>query len=191
MALPSTGSISMSQVRTELGLSGSISLGQSQVRELAGRPTGSISMSHLRGKSAVNWDGKLSDLNPAYSESGGGFNQAIVEIHFVSNGDIRLRGNYPFRDNVIGKWNGTHAHNSNTEIRFVVTAGGVTTNGATSFSPMTSLRVIGLFAYNQTQTATVRIELRMNGNSSTMISHTVSLTAQHFYDDGGGEGPIM
>lgn len=52
MALPSTGPISMSQVRTELGLSGSISLGQAAVRELAGRPSGSISMSHLRGKSA-------------------------------------------------------------------------------------------------------------------------------------------
>lgn len=60
MALPSTGSISMSQVRSELGLSGSISLGQSEVRALAGRSSGSISMSHLRGKSA--WGGTLDNL---------------------------------------------------------------------------------------------------------------------------------
>lgn len=53
MALPSTGSISMSQVRTELGLSGTISLGQSQVRALAGIPSGPISLSDFLGKSAL------------------------------------------------------------------------------------------------------------------------------------------
>lgn len=53
MALPSTGPISMLQVRNELNLSGAISLGQSAVRNLAGRSSGSISMSHLRGKSAL------------------------------------------------------------------------------------------------------------------------------------------
>ncbi|WP_339118990.1 hypothetical protein [Halomonas sp. BMC6] len=51
MPLPSTGSISMSQVRAELGLSGAISLGQSQVRTLAARPDSDVSLSHLRGKS--------------------------------------------------------------------------------------------------------------------------------------------
>ena len=50
MALPSSGAISMSQVRKELGASGAISLGSSSVRNLAGRPSGSISMSQLRGK---------------------------------------------------------------------------------------------------------------------------------------------
>lgn len=53
MALPSTGSISMAQVRTELGLSGAISLNQGNVRTLAGRPSGTISLSDLRGKSSV------------------------------------------------------------------------------------------------------------------------------------------
>jgi len=52
MTLPSSGAISMSQVRSELKLSGTISLGQSAVRNLAGRASGSISMSHLHGKSA-------------------------------------------------------------------------------------------------------------------------------------------
>lgn len=55
MALPSSGSISMSQVRAELKLSGSINLGHSRVRGLAGRPSGSISMSQLRGKSDKKW----------------------------------------------------------------------------------------------------------------------------------------
>lgn len=51
MALPSTGSISMDQVRTELGLSGAISLNLAAVRTLAGKASGAISMSDLRGKS--------------------------------------------------------------------------------------------------------------------------------------------
>lgn len=53
MALPSTGAISMAQVRTELGGSGPISLGDANVRSLAGVPSGPISMTNLHGKSAV------------------------------------------------------------------------------------------------------------------------------------------
>lgn len=51
--LPGTGPISMSQVNVELGKGSTsrISLGDSAVRNLAGRPSGSISMGHLRGKS--------------------------------------------------------------------------------------------------------------------------------------------
>lgn len=54
MTLP-TGTISMSQVNTELGRSStaSISLGESAVRALAGVPSGAISMDNLRGKSNV------------------------------------------------------------------------------------------------------------------------------------------
>lgn len=57
MALPDSGAISMSQVRTELGTSGAISLGSSAVRNLAGIPSGSISMSQLRGKNS--YSGKI------------------------------------------------------------------------------------------------------------------------------------
>ena len=54
MALPSSGSISLSQVNTELKKSATavISLNDSNVRKLAGRTTGVISMSDLRGKKA-------------------------------------------------------------------------------------------------------------------------------------------
>lgn len=54
MALPSTGSLAMSQVNTELGrnATATISLGEAAVRNLAGRPSGSISFQDLRGKSA-------------------------------------------------------------------------------------------------------------------------------------------
>lgn len=54
MGLPSTGSISMSQVNTELkkASNAAISLNDSAVRKLAGKTSGTISMSDLRGKKA-------------------------------------------------------------------------------------------------------------------------------------------
>jgi hypothetical protein len=56
VALP-TGTISMSQVNTELGRSSTatITLGESAVRTLAGVPSGAISMDNLRGKSNINF----------------------------------------------------------------------------------------------------------------------------------------
>lgn len=51
-ALPSAGSISMEQVRTELKRNGTISLNDTDVRKLAGRTSGTISMADLRGKKA-------------------------------------------------------------------------------------------------------------------------------------------
>jgi hypothetical protein len=53
MTLPASGQISMSQVRTELSLSGQISLGQSEVRTLFGVASGQIKLSDGYGKSAV------------------------------------------------------------------------------------------------------------------------------------------
>lgn len=53
MALPSSGPISMSQIREELKSSGPISLGSSEVRNLAGKTSGTIKMSELYGKSSA------------------------------------------------------------------------------------------------------------------------------------------
>lgn len=59
MALPTTGPISLGQVKEELNKTGSISLGNSDVRKLAGKATGQISLSDLRGKSSYIWEGQL------------------------------------------------------------------------------------------------------------------------------------
>jgi hypothetical protein len=53
MALVSSGAISLGDVRTELGLSGTISLNDPAVRALLGRSSGVISLSDAYGKSAM------------------------------------------------------------------------------------------------------------------------------------------
>lgn len=55
MTLPASGQISISQVSVELGRASNAttSLGESEVRTLAGVPSGAISMSNLWGKSNV------------------------------------------------------------------------------------------------------------------------------------------
>lgn len=55
MSLPSSGKITMGDIRTELKLTGQITLGQSEVRKLAGKSSGLIKMSDLYGKSFGSW----------------------------------------------------------------------------------------------------------------------------------------
>lgn len=51
MALPSSGTITMGMIRTELKKTGAISLGSTECRKLAGKPSGAIKMSDFYGKS--------------------------------------------------------------------------------------------------------------------------------------------
>ena len=51
MALPSSGTITMDMIRTELKQTGTISLGSTECRQLAGKPSGAIKMSDFYGKS--------------------------------------------------------------------------------------------------------------------------------------------
>lgn len=55
MTLPATGNISLGMVGAELGIAMPLSLGDSRVRTLAGKPSGAISLTDLRGKTAANY----------------------------------------------------------------------------------------------------------------------------------------
>ena len=113
MALPSSGAISMGQVRKELGTSGAISLGSSSVRKLAGRTSGSISMSHLRGKSNNGFNGTIitwqittgSDVSGVWSKAWGGNTTLPAPYDFydltgIWSGDSRGRPNIVVHDAV-------------------------------------------------------------------------------------------
>lgn len=86
MALPSNGPISMSQVATELGMSATgLSLGTTSVRNLAGRLSGTISMSDLRGKSAMSVVGHNS---LALYESNGASGRATAFPYVTVTGGV-------------------------------------------------------------------------------------------------------
>ena len=104
MALQGSGAISIQQIATELGLSGSLSLGDSRARSLAGKASGTISMSDFYGKSngptvtiqitqngsepvgtgrrrdyftaTINWTGSVTPSS--YSWSWGGYSAALA-----------------------------------------------------------------------------------------------------------------
>lgn len=74
MTLPSTGSLSISQVNTELGRSSgaTTSLGETTVRSLAAVASGAIGMSNLQGKSAGAAPTTYSPVAGTYSVDGMG-----------------------------------------------------------------------------------------------------------------------
>lgn len=83
MTLP-TGTITMNQVNVELGNPGTsnISLNDSDVRTLAGKPSGTISMNDLRGKSNADMSGGDDDW------SSGGYNYRV----WTSTGTVSVSG---------------------------------------------------------------------------------------------------
>lgn len=89
MTLPASPPISLKQVGTELGVSSAgLSLSASNVRTLAGVPTGPISLHDLLGKSAytpmvVTLTGDL-NLNYPYPFGGGGSTSDVPLLPFVS-----------------------------------------------------------------------------------------------------------
>lgn len=96
MTLP-TGTISMSQVNTELGYSSTatISLNQAAVRTLAGVPSGTISMNNLRGKSnqfAFTISSNQTNANLRTLAVNAGWNQSSKVVATI-NGGVYISSN--------------------------------------------------------------------------------------------------
>ena len=78
MTLPSSGSISIAQIATELGLSLPLSLDDSRVRALAGKPSGSLTMPNdFWGKSLASID--ISGYFNQQTTGGGGSFQQVYD----------------------------------------------------------------------------------------------------------------
>ena len=92
--LPETGSISMSQVNVELKKNETavITLNDTDVRKLAGKPSGVISMNDLRGKKASEYVENYIILNKSFSKSFyDGEQNFILELpHNIISGEITL-----------------------------------------------------------------------------------------------------
>lgn len=86
MTLPSTGTISMAQVRSELSASGQLDLNNSAVRKLAGKPSGAISLNDLHGKSSVRWQSMVIHDHGGQI-GGGGWNKTFIGT-VNSNNDL-------------------------------------------------------------------------------------------------------
>lgn len=150
MTLPASGSISIADIATELGVSLPIGLTDSNVRALAGVPSGNIVLPNdFWGKS------NLSILLGDTSESNVGF--AAFTLH--SNGTYSLSGGTP-----VGDWLAPTSAASLIEI-YVTYVGGsfVSFPSYNTWLPMTSDQT---WSTSGSQLGIVSIQFRYNGGST-------------------------
>jgi len=133
MALP-TGQISLSQVNTELGLSSNsqISMGSTAVRALAVRPSGSVSMSNLLGRSATPPGPTYAFGVYSTSVNEGGTVTFVVNTANVANGTNLSWAVSRFSD--INEPTGTFSISSNTGTFTLTATADLLTEGSEAFT---------------------------------------------------------
>lgn len=91
MTMPTSGKISLFDARTELGLSGPISLQQSEVRGLFEVPSGAISLFDGYGKSAASYPVLVSSQNPVYTNT-----VSFTHTFTAAAGELCILQMFPF-----------------------------------------------------------------------------------------------
>lgn len=185
MTLP-TGTISMSQVNTELGRSATatISLGESAVRTLAGVASGAISMNDLRGKSAATislTNQTISDL----SFSGAAYAYYYLTAGGLVQGSTDQDGINPF---TLETWCNPTTAAPNYEALITVTEGfldGGTTGSYVALSSTRSWYIIE-DASGGFKTCTFTVQIRAIGTTTVLATATIDLLAS--FEGGGGGG---
>lgn len=147
MALPSSGSITIAQIATELGLSLPLDLTDSRVRALAGKPSGSITMPNdLWGKSSVT----ISIVGNMSAVRGGGrdslYDQGTFSVSKSGGGSITA-----YSWNV---WNDSHG-------RLYVVDGSLTGASVT----LASTSTYNEFEFTETANAQVGCTVTVDGRS--------------------------
>jgi hypothetical protein len=186
MALPSSGTISISQISTELGRSSSAttSLGETASRNLAGVSSGAISMSNFYGKSAVTIS--LYSLNNSYESNFTSYPNTAM-LQFASNGQWFFWSDTYVMDS--GSWAtpNTSGIGSNYWIRFTLTnspSGNGVWSSSTGWEQLTSDQYIYVSIYSNAGgpllDASYSIQIASDSSGNTIVASTfnpVSLVA--------------
>lgn len=177
MTLPASGAISMSQVATELGIGTSgISLNLASVRTLAGRGSGAISMSDLRGKSNAPASALLLNGGNLYA-SGSSLGAATARANFNADGTYSLVGTG--NGTTYGRWQ-TGSDGANYEAYWPGSTYG-TMSGNWSQGTYASLEVQRYFSLSDMEVGgnedDTNVTIRQKSNTANSTTFNVNLFA--------------
>lgn len=171
MSLPTSGAISVAQISAEIGraATATTSLGETEVRNLAGIASGAISLSQFYGLATL--------INPP---TFGNFQKiAISPASSTAAFYIRANGTWDNSAGNSGSWRG--ASSQSFEVWFEVLSGslGGGSNGASAWKSTATDHAITVYKSGTTGSlsAVVRVHLRVAGNPATEITKDITITA--------------
>ena len=165
MPLPGSGQISMGDIRTEIGLGGTVSLGQAEFRTLAGIGSGQIALSNFHGKAWIR--AEFTDQYMVASPN------AVYQVH--SDGNV-----YAVGTSYVETWLQAGS-NSDFEIKAEFVSGDPLTSGTTgSWFNLSGTRTWGRNATAETFRITnLTFEVRRASDAVVIDSWSVTLEADN------------